>query len=500
MTVPLVLPPVVGGVALLLLLGRRGVLGQYLDLWFGLRLPFTTAAVVVAEAFVALPFLVIAVEGALRGADRRFEDAAATLGASRATVFRRVTLPLVAPGVTAGAVLCFARALGEFGATITFAGNFPGVTRTMPLSVYLALETDPESAIVLSLVLLLVSVVVLALPARPLGGGDGHVTPRPAGLRADLGVDRDGVRPRPGARGRTRRGGGAARPQRRRQVDRARGARRPGSACRAGGIELDGTVLDDPAADVLVPAERRRTGVVFQDYLLFPHLSVLDNVAFGLRSRGVPRQEAATAAHGWLERVGLADLARSRPGRISGGQAQRVALARALVTEPALLLLDEPLAALDAQTRLDVRSDLRRHLAGYDGCTVLVTHDPLDAMVLADRIVVVENGVAVQRGTPAEVARAPRTEYVARLVGLNLYRGRADGADRPRGRRRRGRRRRPRPRARCSSRSRRRRSRCTPTGRRARRATRSGATSSAWSSTATPCGCGWTASPACWPT
>lgn len=161
-TVPLVLPPVVGGVALLLLLGRRGLLGQHLDAWFGITIPFTTTAVVLAEAFVALPFLVIAVEGALRGADARYEDAAATLGASRFTVFRRVTLPMVAPGVVAGAVLCFARALGEFGATITFAGSFPGVTRTMPLSVYLALETEPEAAIVLSLVLLLVSVLVLA--------------------------------------------------------------------------------------------------------------------------------------------------------------------------------------------------------------------------------------------------------------------------------------------------------------------------------------------------
>jgi molybdate transport system permease protein len=161
-TVPLVLPPVVGGVALLLLLGRRGLLGQHLDAWFGLTIPFTTTAVVLAEAFVALPFLVIAVEGALRGADPRYEDAAATLGASRFTVFRRVTLPMVAPGVVAGAVLCFARALGEFGATITFAGSFPGVTRTMPLSVYLALETEPEAAIVLSLVLLAVSVLVLA--------------------------------------------------------------------------------------------------------------------------------------------------------------------------------------------------------------------------------------------------------------------------------------------------------------------------------------------------
>ncbi len=161
-TVPLVLPPVVGGVALLLLLGRRGVIGQHLDRWFGVSLPFTTPAVVVAEAFVALPFLVVAVEGALRGADRRYEDAAATLGADRWTTFRRVTLPLATPGVTAGAILCFARALGEFGATITFAGSFPGVTRTMPIAVYLALETDPEAAIALSLVLLAVSVLVLA--------------------------------------------------------------------------------------------------------------------------------------------------------------------------------------------------------------------------------------------------------------------------------------------------------------------------------------------------
>ncbi|WP_049576225.1 molybdate ABC transporter permease subunit [Nonomuraea sp. SBT364] len=161
-TVPLVLPPVVGGVALLLVLGRRGVAGQWLESAFGVTLPFTTAGVVIAEAFVAMPFLVISVEGALRGADQRFEEAAATLGASRWTVFRRVTLPLVMPGIVAGAVLCWARALGEFGATITFAGNFPGRTQTMPLAVYLALETEPEAAIVLSLVLLAVSVIILA--------------------------------------------------------------------------------------------------------------------------------------------------------------------------------------------------------------------------------------------------------------------------------------------------------------------------------------------------
>jgi molybdate transport system permease protein len=161
-TVPLVLPPVVGGVALLLALGRNGLAGRWLDRLFGVTLPFTTAGVVLAEAFVALPFLVISVEGSLRSADLRYEDAAATLGASRWTVFRRVTLPLIAPGIGAGSVLCWARALGEFGATITFAGNFPGRTQTMPLSVYLALETDPQAAIVLSLVLLAVSIVVLA--------------------------------------------------------------------------------------------------------------------------------------------------------------------------------------------------------------------------------------------------------------------------------------------------------------------------------------------------
>ncbi|QMU69531.1 ABC transporter permease [Streptacidiphilus sp. P02-A3a] len=170
-TLPLVMPPVVGGVALLLVLGRNGLVGEWLDSAFGVTLPFTTAGVVVAEAFVAMPFLVLSVEGALRGSDSRYEEAAATLGASRFTAFRRVTLPLVAPGIGAGAVLAWARALGEFGATITFAGDFPGTTQTMPLAVYLALEDDPAAAIALSVVLLVVSVLVLAgLRGRWTGG------------------------------------------------------------------------------------------------------------------------------------------------------------------------------------------------------------------------------------------------------------------------------------------------------------------------------------------
>jgi molybdate transport system permease protein len=174
-TLPLVLPPVVGGVALLLAFGREGILGRLLDQWTGITLPFTTAGVIVAETFVAMPFLVITVEGAFRAADRGYEEAAATLGASRLTVFRTVTIPLIAPSLLAGAVLCWARALGEFGATITFAGNFPGRTQTMPLAVYVALESNPDAAVALSLVLLLVSIAVLAgLRDRWLSTGTGR--------------------------------------------------------------------------------------------------------------------------------------------------------------------------------------------------------------------------------------------------------------------------------------------------------------------------------------
>jgi molybdate transport system permease protein len=174
---PMVLPPVVGGVALLLALGRRGLVGQWLDRWLGLQLPFTTAGAVLAETFVAMPFLVITVEAALRALDPRYEEAAATLGARRWTVMRRVTLPMIGPSLAAGAALTWARALGEFGATITFAGNFEGRTQTMPLAVFLALETDPPAAIALSLVLLAVSVAVLALVGgRVLGRGLAPVT------------------------------------------------------------------------------------------------------------------------------------------------------------------------------------------------------------------------------------------------------------------------------------------------------------------------------------
>ncbi len=195
----------------------------------------------------------------------------------------------------------------------------------------------------------------------------------------------------------------------------------------AGWLRLGGVELDHPDARRFVPPERRPVGVVFQDYLLFPHLTARDNIAFGPRRQGLPRQAARARADRWLDRVGLAGYAGRRPRQLSGGQAQRVALARALAVHPTLLLLDEPLAALDARTRLDTRAELHRHLAAHAGAAVLVTHDPLDALALADRLVIVEDGRMVQEGDPATVTGRPRTDYVARLVGLNLHRGRADG-------------------------------------------------------------------------
>lgn len=188
-----------------------------------------------------------------------------------------------------------------------------------------------------------------------------------------------------------------------------------------------GHVLVDGIDETTTAVERRPIGMVFQDYLLFEHMSALENVAFGPRCQGAGRTEARARAAELLEHMDLGAHAQSRPRQLSGGQAQRVALARALAVRPRLLLLDEPMAALDASTRIDVRSRLRHLLEDFDGVTVLVTHDPLDAMVLADRIAVIESGRVVQRGEPAEVARRPRTSYVARLVGLNLLRGRGEG-------------------------------------------------------------------------
>lgn len=194
-----------------------------------------------------------------------------------------------------------------------------------------------------------------------------------------------------------------------------------------GRVSLSGRTLEDTARGIRVPPERRPVGVVFQEYLLFPKMSVLDNLAFGLRARGGSHAAADEAARIWLERLRLSDRAGARPHQLSGGEQQRVALARALITEPELLLLDEPLAALDAGTRARMRRDLRSELAGFDGVRLVVTHDPLEAMLLGDRVMVVEDGSVVQSGAPADIRLRPRSRYVADLVGVNLLKGCARG-------------------------------------------------------------------------
>jgi molybdate transport system ATP-binding protein len=197
-------------------------------------------------------------------------------------------------------------------------------------------------------------------------------------------------------------------------------------ALSGGSIRLGDLTLDDATTNTFVAAEHRPVGLVFQNYRLFPHLDVRDNIAYAPRVQGSGRRQARAVADTWLERFDLTALASRRPHQISGGQAQRVALARALAADPRLLLLDEPLSALDAKTRLDVRAQLRSHIQQFTGPVLIITHDPLEAMIMADRLLVIENGQIVQQGTPAEVARQPATQYVARLVGLNLYAGTLD--------------------------------------------------------------------------
>uniref|UniRef100_A0AAU3H4T8 ABC transporter permease n=1 Tax=Streptomyces sp. NBC_01401 TaxID=2903854 RepID=A0AAU3H4T8_9ACTN len=439
---PMVLPPTVGGVALLLAFGRRGLLGPWLEDTFGITLPFHTSGAVLAATFVAMPFLIISLEGALGGLRPRYEETAASLGASPVRVFFTVTLPMVAPGLAAGAALTWARALGEFGATITFAGNLPGTTQTLPLQVYLLLQDSPETATSVSLLLLAIAMVVLIGLRGRWTGTPGASTDRPrtpaddSGPAApmDVGADPEGT-PETGGKGgswplhATVTGfndltldaeagttiavvgpNGAGKTTLLRALlgltPRARAELRLG--------DTDVTAL---------PPHRRGVAWVPQDGALFPHMNASANTAYGLRARGVPRAEARRSAQLWLDRLGVGHLAHRRPGQISGGQAQRVALARALAARPRLLLLDEPLAALDQTTRAHVRHTLRRHLDGFGGVCLIVTHDPVEAVALADRVLVLDEGRTLQDAPPTEVTHHPRSPWVARMLGRNAWPG-----------------------------------------------------------------------------
>lgn len=446
---PMVLPPTVGGVALLLGFGRRGLLGPWLEGAFGITLPFHTSGAVVAATFVAMPFLVISLEGALGGLRQSYEETAASLGASPVRVFFTVTLPMVAPGLIAGAALTWARALGEFGATITFAGNLPGTTQTLPLQVYLLLQDQPEAATSVSLLLLAIAMgVLIALRGRWTAApvtrkaADAPLVPEEAPAMAEgvtgAGPEDDGghwplhaevtgfnrltLDAEPGTTIAVVGENGAGKTTLLRALlgltPRAHAELRLG--------DTDVTAL---------PPHKRQVAWVPQDGALFPHLSALANTAYGLRARRVPRAEARREARAWLDRLGVGHLAERRPAQLSGGQAQRVALARALAARPRLLLLDEPLAALDQTTRAHVRHTLRTHLAGFGGVCLIVTHDPVEAVSLADRVLVLSDGQALQDAPPAEVTRHPRSPWVARMLGRNAWPGTAsaDGLALPAG-------------------------------------------------------------------
>ncbi|MFB7449606.1 ABC transporter permease [Streptomyces sp. NPDC056194] len=439
---PMVLPPTVGGVALLLAFGRRGLLGPWLEGTFGITLPFHTSGAVLAATFVAMPFLVISLEGALGGLRLRYEETAASLGASPVRVFFTVTLPMVAPGVVAGAALTWARALGEFGATITFAGNLPGTTQTLPLQVYLLLQDEPEAATSVSLLLLAIAMAVLIalrgrwtgtpadrerragretaadpVSAEPTADVARALPPAPSGgrwaLRAEVtGFTRLTLDAEPGTTIAVVGPNGAGKTTLLRAL--------LGLTPRAhADLALGGTDV------TTLPPHRRRVAWVPQDGALFPHLTALANTAYGLRAQGVARTEARREAQAWLDRLGVGHLAHRRPGQLSGGQAQRVALARALAARPRLLVLDEPLAALDQTTRAHVRHTLRTHLASFGGVCLIVTHDPVEAVSLADRVLVLDEGRALQDDSPAEVTRHPRSPWVARMLGRNAWPGTA---------------------------------------------------------------------------
>ena len=454
---PLSLPPVVAGIALLAAFGRRSTLGALLS-GAGLDIAFTTTAVVIAQVFVSLPFLIVTLESALRSREQGLDEMASSLGASPSRVFWQITLPTVLPGLGRGAALALARCLGEFGATLTFAGSMQGVTRTMPLQIYLARESDADLALALGVVLLGVAALVVALTETPWGRavsflrarlsstrpGRGSASEAASGARAGRSAAADPgcglVASDDDAAGAAVHVAGTV-TERGWNVD---AALRPGLVTAvvghngagkstlaqviAGTLRLDSgraqigeRVVDDAAT--FVPARRRGVAMVSQAPRIFTHMSVVANVAFPLRVRGVGRAEAREAALEQLRAVGIEDLAYRRASDLSGGQAARVAIARALVFRPEVLILDEPTAALDVEATAQVSAVLRERLMGAGITTLLVSHDIAEVLALASYMIVMGEGRVVEEGSPARVLASPTSVFAARLAGLNIVTG-----------------------------------------------------------------------------
>ena len=442
---PLSLPPVVAGIALLAAFGRRSTLGALLS-GAGLDIAFTTSAVVIAQVFVSLPFLIVTLESALRAREQGLDEMASSLGASPSRVFWQITLPTVLPGLGRGAALALARCLGEFGATLTFAGSMQGVTRTMPLQIYLARESDADLALALGVVLLGVAAAVVALTETPWGrlaslirstrpgraAAPGAPSARsseaPTALAEDVGEGAD-VRVAGIIAERGWKVDAELRPGLVTAVVGHNGAGKSTLAqviagtlrVDSGTVSIGERVVDDAAT--FVPARRRGVAMVSQAPRIFTHMSVLANVAFPLRVRGVGRAQAREAALEQLRAVGIDDLAHKRASDLSGGQAARVAIARALVFRPEVLILDEPTAALDVEATTQVSSVLRQRLTGAGITTLLVSHDIAEVLALASHMIVMGDGRVVEEGEPARVLASPSSVFAARLAGLNIVAG-----------------------------------------------------------------------------
>ena len=457
---PMTMPPVVAGIALLSTLGNRGLLGAHLKEW-GVPIAFSTTAVVIAQVFVSMPFLVVTLEAALRSRDKRAEVTARSLGAGPWRVLAQVTLPLATPALARGTALALGRSLGEFGATIAFAGSKEGVTRTMPLAIYLEREKDTATSLALAAVLIGLSFVIVGatnidwgrvasrlLPRRGLRGRQDHDAaasePRGAQVSTQGGDERIPESPRDGGRGQDLQVAFEL-PERDVVIDLEVEAGRTtaligpngsgkSTVCSVvaglldaenGQVVLGGRVLDGPGG--FVRAGRRRVALLSQEPGVFAHMSVLGNVVFALRCQGVSRAEATRRARAELAAVGADHLASRPGGALSGGQAARVALARALATGPRLLVLDEPMAALDVTARQEMRR-LVAHRCAEEGLTLLlVTHDVLDLTALAEDVVVLDRGRVVEQGPTARVLSAPRSDFVAHLTGTAVLTGVIDG-------------------------------------------------------------------------
>ncbi|MDO5049544.1 MAG: ABC transporter permease [Actinomycetaceae bacterium] len=434
-TLPMVLPPVVAGLALLITFGRRGLVGKYLHV-AGIDIGFTTVAVVMAQVFVAMPFLVVSLEGALRTRGNDLEKTALNLGASRSRVFFEITLPLTLPAVVSGTALTFARALGEFGATITFAGSLQGVTRTLPLEIYVQREIDTDTALALSVVLLVVAAIVIALTSFASAFSKQRLESQEANEHEDalgesplqtitklkkLDVDDEVCASNPNAV--EVRGGLSDRDV---QVDAdikkdcITALVGPNGAGKTTVLEMIAGTLTPDEGKVSTSFSGAATIVWLEQRAhLFPHMKVIDNVAFGPRARGVGKAEAHKRALAELEAVGCMHLKDRGPTQLSGGQAQRVAIARALAVDPDLVLLDEPFAAVDSKIAWSLRLVLRQRVREAKATAVLVTHDMVDTTMMADRIIVLEEGRTVEQGPTSKVLQKPTSNFLINLTGAN---------------------------------------------------------------------------------